>query len=278
MMFMNCPNAIVQDMNRGSVTTARAAVVTGAASGLGQATVQCLRADGWQVLGIDVNPDPDDSALVVADVTDRSALSAAVEQAVDRFGQLDAVVACAGVFGSRGSPIHLLSESDWTRTLSVNLTGSFLLSQAALPRLIDSRGTIVLVASVSAKHPQFGGGAYSVSKAGIAALARSIALEYAHFGVRSCSVSPGYMETAMTSQLLQRADLRARIEDKIPLGRIASPVEVADVIAFLLSPAAMYITGQDVVVDGGHELIAFVREGDVAKMWKHLESDPATPV
>jgi glucose 1-dehydrogenase len=136
---------------------------------------------------------------------------------------------------------------------------------------------VVLVASVSAKHPQFGGGAYSASKAGVAALARSIALEYAHFGIRSCSVSPGYMETAMTSLLLQRADLRARIEDNIPLGRIASPVEAADVIAFLLSPAAMYITGQDVVVDGGQELTAYVREGDVAKMWNLLQEDPVTP-
>ena len=82
----------------------------------------------------------------------------------------------------------------------------------------------------------------------------------------------------MTSRLLQRADLRARIEGKIPLARIASPVEAADVIAFLLSPAAMYITGQDVVVDGGQELTAFVREGDVAKMWNLLQEDPVTPV
>lgn len=253
----------------------RAALVTGAAGGLGLATAERLRSDGWSVGGVDVAPG-DGSApadLVQADVSDAAAVTDAVAATIARFGRLDAVVTCAGVFRNTLSPVHLLAEDAWLRTLQVNLTGTFLTVRAALPHLVESKGTAVLVASVAADHPQPGGVAYSASKAGVAALARSVALEYGPLGVRACSVSPGYMTTAMAAPALRREDVRARIEAGIPLGRVASADEVAAVIAFLVSPAAGYLTGRDVVVDGGGALTGYVAPGDVERMWQRLHRD-----
>lgn len=253
-----------------SSSASRRAVVTGTASGLGRALAVHLRAEGWRVAGLDRAGATGDLTYDV-DVTDVAAVTAAVGTAAAELGGIDALASCAGVFPNTLAPVHMLDHDVWDLTLGVNLTGSFNVARAALPHLIESKGAIVLVSSTAAEHSQPGGAAYAASKAGVRALARSIALEYAPLGVRACSVSPGYMQTAMTAKVLSRDDIRAGVEASIPLGRVSNPAEVAEVIAFLLGTRASFLTGEDVTVDGGGGLMAYVAPGDVAGMWSRQE-------
>jgi NAD(P)-dependent dehydrogenase (short-subunit alcohol dehydrogenase family) len=253
-----------------TASTPPGAVVTGAASGLGRAVSERLEHSGWRVAGLDiVSPDTDLSFAV--DVSDGAAVRSAVDDVAAAWGTIDGVVSCAGIFRNSLAPAHAITEDDWATTIAVNLTGSFHVAQASLPHLMASRGAIVFVASTAASHPQPGGTAYAASKGGVRALAQSVALEYAPHGVRACSVSPGYMRTGMTQAVLARDEIRTAIEARIPLGRTSDPAEIAQVIAFLLTPAASYLTGQDVVVDGGQALMAFNQPTDVQRMWSRHE-------
>jgi NAD(P)-dependent dehydrogenase (short-subunit alcohol dehydrogenase family) len=245
---------------------ARSAIVTGAGSGLGRATVGVLQREGWRVAGFDLTPSAGDLSFTV-DVRDAAAVSSAVESAVREFGALDGVVSCAGVFQNTLTPLHALPLETWASTLEVNLSGSFYLARAVLPHLINSRGAIAFTASTATEHPQPGGAAYSASKAGVRGFALSVALEYAAYGVRACSVSPGYMRTGMTEQVLARDHIREVIEQSVPLHRVSDPAEVAEMIAFFLSARAGFLTGQDITVDGGGTLMAYNQPGDVERMW-----------
>lgn len=220
--------------------------------------------------GIDRAPCPELEHTAVADVTNADELRGAVGHLVSALGGLGAVAACAGVSGNTLAPVHLLAPADWDSTVAVNMTGSFHLLQAVLPHLLAAGGSIVLAASVAAHYPQPGGAAYSASKAGLTALARAVALEYAGHGVRCNCVLPGYLRTAMTEALLSRDDRRARIEAAIPAGRVAAPAEAADVIAFLLGRQASYVTGQEIVIDGGASLTSFTDQQDVPRMWRRV--------
>ena len=146
-------------------------------------------------------------------------------------------------------------------------TTAFLTAQAVLPHLVSRRGALVIVSSVSAHHPLPGAGHYSAAKAGVVALTRSLALEYAAAGVRVNSVAPGYMDTPMSSPVLGRENLRRRIEETIPLGRIAEPGDVAEVVGWLLTPGARYLTGQDVTVDGGLGLSTYSSRALIDRLW-----------
>jgi 2-hydroxycyclohexanecarboxyl-CoA dehydrogenase len=252
----------------------RAALVTGAASGLGLAVARRLTSEGWRVAAVDLRQAPAGASelTLAADVTVQDQITNAVAAARDRFGCLHGVAACAGVNASRFALAHRLSLADWRRLLDVNLNGAFMTARAVLPDLVESRGSLVLVSSVSAHDALPGAAHYSAGKAGVVALARSLALEYAPAGVRVNSVAPGYMDTAMTAPVLGRPEMRSRLEASIPLGRIAAPEDVAEAVVWLLSAKAGYVTGQDLVVDGGLGLTTYSTPGLIKRLWEEPDA------
>lgn len=229
----------------------RVAWVTGAARGIGAATVELLRARGATVVAVDIDPVDD---IEMCDVTDEEGVAKAIERTIRRFGRLDIVVNVAGI-----APLRTLADTStdlWERVLAVNLTGTFLVCREAMPHLVASTGTIVNVASISAFQGQPANAAYTASKGGVLLLTRSLAVEFAQHGVRVNAVCPGGVDTelaraggvdirAVADRLDQRAI--ARMTSLMP-GK-ASPVDIAETIAFLSSDAARSVSGAAFVVD-----------------------------
>jgi 3-oxoacyl-[acyl-carrier protein] reductase len=255
------------------------AVVTGGARGIGRAIADRLAADGAQVAIVDVEPDtgsdtadgpsgPTGSSATAgpsgtagssghvelqADVADGPALADAIAAAADRLGGLSLLVNNAGFGGAK--PLERYGDDEWARLVGVNLTGVWHGIRAAVPLLRASASagvpaSIVNIAGTVASRPTRGEGPYAAAKAGVVALTRTAAVEYAP-DVRVNAVSPGYIATRLTRAVVDDEGLRRRVEERIPLGRIGGVGDVAGVVAFLCSADAGYITGQDVVVDGG---------------------------
>jgi 2-dehydro-3-deoxy-D-gluconate 5-dehydrogenase len=218
------------------VSRHRVALVTGASRGIGAATADRLQADGWSV-------ETAERAAGI-DLADFEQARAAVE----RLERIDALVANAGTT-ARVSALDLSLE-DWQRVLDLNLTSVFVLAQAAARKMVEQGGgAIVLLASMLSFTGGFNLSAYAASKGGVAQLAKALSNELAGRGVRVNAIAPGYVETEMTSSI---EDWRRReIDARIPIGRFAQPAEIADVIAFLLSEEARYVTGAVIPVDGG---------------------------
>jgi NAD(P)-dependent dehydrogenase (short-subunit alcohol dehydrogenase family) len=230
----------------------RVAVVTGANQGLGAATAQLLRSRGYVVVGLDrdLPAEPTGDSHLACDVGEEDAVRGAAERVAAEHGHCDVLVNNAGIVSF--TPLRELGLAEWERVLRVNLTGTFLTMRYFGPMMIERRsGSIVNVGSVAAHAPEATHGSYSASKAGVLMLTRQAALEWGRYGVRCNSVSPGMMITPMAQGFLSDPVAKAGREAKVPLGRLAEPVEVAEVIAFLAGDAARYVTGQDVTADGG---------------------------
>ncbi len=244
------------------MSEAKNVIVTGAASGIGQACARDLASEGYRVLALDLSADALDAAhpgagnsLVpfAGDVSNPVDCDAAVAAAVDRFGGLDALIHFAAIHST--APWSELEADEFNRVLAVNVTGSFLMSQAAAkPMIAQGGGSIVLTASGivhvgGVGDAGRGGPAYASSKAAIIALTRSLARSLGADGIRVNAVAPGATDTAMTSGYTEEA--RANVRSVAALGRMGRPEEIADAARFLISDRASYITGEVMNVNGG---------------------------
>jgi meso-butanediol dehydrogenase / (S,S)-butanediol dehydrogenase / diacetyl reductase len=230
-------------------------VVTGAASGIGRATVEMFVARGWGVVAVDAVEagfDAERVVTLVGDVSLGATNDAMVALAVERFGRLDAAVLNAAVVGSPGFEEAGAMER-FQRVIDVNLVGVAHGIRAAVPafRTTAGGGAIVATASTSAFGGDPGNFAYNSTKAAVVNLVRAAALDYAAEGIRVNAVAPGPVETGMTAGLVGLPDAHDAMRRRIPLQRWGRPEELAEVIWFLTSPAASFITGATIPVDGG---------------------------
>ena len=241
---------------------AKVALVTGAARGIGLATAKRFLADGWRVALLDIEREllgravadlakPDATLALPCDVSDANAVAAAMDVLTRRFGRLDALVNNAGV--AVFAPLLETSDADWSRILSVNLTGPFLCTKAAASLMREhGGGAVVNITSISAVRASTLRSAYGTSKAGLAHLTKQLAVELASLGIRVNGVAPGPVDTAM-AKAVHTAEIRADYHDAIPLNRYGLEEELAEAIFFLCSDRASYITGQILAVDGGFD-------------------------
>jgi NAD(P)-dependent dehydrogenase (short-subunit alcohol dehydrogenase family) len=227
-----------------------ALLVTGGAKGIGAAIARAALAAGYRVGILDTHHGEETPAAaqrLEGSVTDADA----VEGALDRFGVPDAVVNNAGIV--RFGPLLELDADDWRAVLDVNLTGTFLVARAVARRWIGAGrgGAIVNLTSMNGVAAGPNAGAYGASKAGVALLTAQMALEWGPVGIRVNAVAPGLIDAGMSEPIYADPVTRAARESKVPLGRLGTAEDVAAVVLFLVSDAAAYVTGQNLVVDGG---------------------------
>jgi NAD(P)-dependent dehydrogenase (short-subunit alcohol dehydrogenase family) len=232
------------------------AVVTGGGSGIGLATCVRLAKDGFTVAALDLQPSgaAGTAALTIrCDVTDQSDVTTAMATVTSQLGGIDVLVNNAGITGSRqAGRCHETPVDEWDKVHAVNVRGPFLCSRAVLPSMIARRsGHIITIASIAGLIAFPGRCAYTASKGAALMLTRSIAVDYAAAGIRANAVCPGMVYTPMTSWRLDQPELRAEMEERIPIGRVAVPEEIADAVALLASGRLGYMTGHPLVVDGG---------------------------
>jgi NAD(P)-dependent dehydrogenase (short-subunit alcohol dehydrogenase family) len=239
-------------------------LVTGGGSGIGRAAAQRAAREGAAVAVVDRHGDNAATTVqlieglggravaCVADVSDDDAIGAAVNETAERFGRITGVVTSAGIFdGPDLQPLHQVPLATFQRVLAVNLQGTFSVLRHTLPHLSDGGGAVVTIASTAAIRGHGYGSGYTASKGGVDALTRLVAVQYGPQGVRANCVCPGGVDTPMSGGTFAGPEAAARARKSVPLARYAQAEDLGDVVAFLLSDDARYVTGQTIAVDGG---------------------------
>ena len=246
----------------------RVAFVTGGGSGMGRETARLLAEAGARVTVCDRDGDAARETVKIveeaggtarveeADVSDSGAVNRAVAAAADAFGPIDALVNIAGIY--RIAAVEDIADEDWARMFAVHVNGTFYTCRAALPGMIAARsGAIVNMSSLHAVRGQANAAHYAAAKGAIIGLTKSIAREKGPFGIRANAVAPGPIDTPLWRGAVPPDEIdtvMAKRSEIIPMGRLGAPAEVAQTIVHLLSPAASYITGQVVTIDGGESM------------------------
>jgi NAD(P)-dependent dehydrogenase (short-subunit alcohol dehydrogenase family) len=238
----------------------KVAIVTGAARGIGQAIAIELAKAGADVVVSDIIPGDETLAKIKAlkrkaiyvktDVTNKKDIDKLITESMKNFKKIDILVNNAGVFISE--PTLNVSEESWNKTININLRGYFLCSQAVAKHMIkNKKGSIINIASVAGLSGYAQAAAYCASKGGIINLVNSLCAEWGKYGIRVNTICPGVIETQMTNDLLKDKKLKQQMLSKIPLARTGKPEDIAGAVVFLASDAASYITGAELVIDGG---------------------------
>jgi NAD(P)-dependent dehydrogenase (short-subunit alcohol dehydrogenase family) len=253
----------------------KVALITGASSGIGQATAQCLARAGAQIAAVDRSPESSQETIaeiqqnggkaisVIADVSKAEEVKRAIEEVISQFGRIDVVFANAGINGT-WAPIEDLTPDEWQQTLDVNLTGTFLTVKYAMPYLKQQGGSVIINASVNGTRifSNTGATAYACSKAAQVAFAKMIALEVAADRVRVNVICPGAIDTGIGKKTEQRNLEQAGHPAEFPKGRVpltgggpGKPEQVAQLVLFLASDASDHITGTEIWIDGAESLL-----------------------
>jgi len=242
--------------------TNKVILVAGGAGGIGAGTSARLASEGARVVIADLNAAQAQARAeeiaaaggqaigVACDITNPESCERAAQAAVDRFGQLNALVNCAGI--SKPHDSISLPPADWARMVDVQLNGAFYMAQACAKRMWDAGGAMVFITSTNAEAAFPRRAAYCAAKAGLAMLTKVLAIEWAEKRIRVNAVGPTYVATEMTVRNIAAGNVNeAQIKARVPLGRLAQPADIADAVSFLLSDKASFITGHSLYVDGG---------------------------
>jgi NAD(P)-dependent dehydrogenase (short-subunit alcohol dehydrogenase family) len=237
------------------------ALVTGAAGGIGAEISRCFAAkgsdlilvdrdeQGLEALGDELGSYDVRCTFADTDLSDPSAIDRLAERVSAQTDKLDALVSNAGIF-PRAELVDLTLD-DYDRTFAVNTRATWLLAKAFFPHLREARGALVATASLSATQQTSPLGAYSASKSALTMLVKQLAYEWGPSGVRCNCVSPGFIRTPATEPVYQDPEFLSRRTSQIPLGRVGQPRDIAQVVEFLVSAQSGYVTGQEILVDGG---------------------------
>jgi len=236
------------------------AIITGGGTGIGLASAELFAREGAQVVLFGRRPEPLEAAArkigaaassVSGDITQKEDVERLVEHTVQKHGRIDILLNNAGTF--EGGPLHEMEDDHWDRVLDINLRGVFLLTRKVLKQMVEQKsGSLVHISSILGLVAVPQTGPYNVSKGALNQLSRSIAVEYGPLGIRSNAICPGMVETDMTDELRQNAELMEEWKKYYyPMGRFAKPEEVAQACLFFASDASSFITGTLLPVDGG---------------------------
>ncbi|MPZ96283.1 MAG: SDR family oxidoreductase [Propionibacteriales bacterium] len=244
----------------------RTAIVTGAARGIGAATARRLAADGFAVAVLDLDEEAGKAAVdtiegnggralaVGVDVADQASVEAAVQRVVDELGPPIVLVNNAGVI--RDNLLFKMSVDDWDTVLDVHLRGSFLMTKAVQPHMVEAKwGRVVNLSSTSALGNR-GQANYSAAKAGMQGFTKTLAIELGKFGITANAIAPGFIATDMTAATAERIgisfdDFKTAMTKEIPVGRVGEPEDIANTVSFFVSEAASFVSGQVLYVAGG---------------------------
>jgi len=236
----------------------KVAVVTGAARGIGQSIAVELARQGANIVVSDILSGDVTVNKIMAlkrkaiyvktDVSDKKQVENLIQQTIKKFKKIDILVNNAGIFITGAT--SKVSEEDWNKTININLKGQFLCSQAAL-KYMKRGASIINISSVAGIVGYLQAVAYCASKGGIRLLTKSLAAEYGPLGIRVNSIHPGIIETVMTKELLTDKKVKQEMLAKLPLKRTGKPIDIAGPVVFLASDSSSYITGEEIIVDGG---------------------------